>query len=229
MISTLRSAFTVYNHKAPLMFSKLFKRSTTPVKSLEHPKDLQKGDMLQLVDSFALPPELKGQTLHVIDINTYQHEYQNDTELVLKGDSGTSLFLTIDTEDGEEWATFNLKIQRNQVEQLFDMDQFADIFDSDQLTELTRINTIEQFNRWTTEHYIQNAQPSTAYFYNQDFRGQSISKYVEDGGEPCECISLSDANDNFAINIEIWENGETDVFLAISRPLTDIVDLFPGQ
>ena len=211
------------------MFSKLFKKKTAPVKQLEHPKDLQKGDMIQMIDSFALPPELKGQTLHVIDINTYQYEYENETEFVVKGDSGTSIFVTIENDDGEEWVNFNLKIRRKDVEKLFDMDNFADIFDSEDLTELSRIQDVDKFSRWTTTRYKQESHPSTAYYYNQDFRGKTISKYVEDGGEPCECITLSDSEDEFAVNIEVWDDGETDIFLCVSRPLTDIVDLFPGS
>ena len=211
------------------MFSKFFKKKTAPVKQLEHPKELKKGDMMQMIDSFALPPELKGQTLHVIDINTYQYEYENETEFVVKGDSGTSLFVTIENDDGEEYVNFNLKIRRKDVEKLFDMDQFADIFDSEELTEITRIGDIEKFSRWTTDKYIQDGHPSTAYYYNKDYRGKTVPKHVEEGGEPCECISLIDSSDSFAVNIEVWDDGETDVFLCLRRPLTDVEDLFPGS
>ena len=59
--------------------------------------------MLQLIDSFALPPELKGQTLRVVAVNTYQYEYSSETELVLKGASSTPIFLHVEEEDGESW------------------------------------------------------------------------------------------------------------------------------
>lgn len=211
------------------MFSKLFKKKTAPVKQLEHPKDLKKGDMLQMIDSFALPPQLKGQMLHVIDINTYQYEYQNDTEFVLKGDTGSSIFLTIENDDGEEWANFSIKIQRQEVDELFDLDKFAEIFDSEDLTDITRVNEVAKFERWTTSHYKQQSHPSTAYYYNKDYRGQQIPQHVEDGGEPVECIDLADAEQDFAISIEVWDDGETDISLTLSRPMSDIVDLFPGN
>jgi hypothetical protein len=211
------------------MFSKLFKKKTAPAKQLDHPKDLKKGDMIQMIDSFALPPQLKGQTLHVIDVNTYQYEYENDFELVLKSDSGGSVFLTIENDDGEEWANFSIKIQRKDVEDLFGLDQFAEIFDSEDLTTVKRINDVDKFERWTTTEYKQSSQPSTGYYYNQDYRGKTVPKDVEDGGEPVECIDLSDDDDDFSINIEIWDDGETDVSLTLSRPMSDIVDLFPGN
>jgi hypothetical protein len=211
------------------MFSKLFKKKSAPQRNLEHPKDLKTGDMLQMIDSFALPKELKGQTLRVTDVNTYQYEYENDFEYVLKGDTGRSIFLTIENDDGEEWANFSIKIQRQDVDDLFTLDKFADIFDLDELVTIARVNDVDGFERWTTTSYTQKSQPSTGYYYSKDYRNMQIPKHVEDGGEPVECIDLEDADGSFAINIEVWDDGETDISLTISRPLGDIVDLFPGN
>lgn len=211
------------------MFSKFFKKKTDPVKTLDHAKDLQKGDMLQMIDSFALPPQLKGQTLHVVGVNTYQHQYRNDFEFVLRGNDGTSIFLSVETEDGEEWAHFSMKVERQDVDQLFGLDQFADIFDSEDLSELQRVNDVDGLERWTAASYKQVSQPSVAYYYEKDYRGRSVPKHVEDGGEPVETIDLANADQDFSINIEIWEDGETDVSVTITRPITDIVDLFPGK
>ncbi len=211
------------------MFSKLFGKKKPEPRQLSHPRDLQIGDMVQMIDSFALPPELKGQTLRVNAINTYQYKYENEFELVLKGDGNQSIFLVVENDDGQEWANFSIKIQRQDVDNLFDLDQFAEIFDVEDLVSVDRSAEIKQFERWTAARYKQTAQPSNGYFYEKDYRGQTIPEYVEDGGEPVECINLSDADDDFAINIEIWDDGETDVSLTVSRPLSDIVDLFPGS
>ncbi|NQZ05650.1 MAG: DUF4178 domain-containing protein [Algicola sp.] len=211
------------------MFSKFFKKKAEPVRVLEHPKDLKKGDMLQMIDSFALPPQLKGQTLHLIDVNTYQYEYETEYEYVLKGDTGGSIFLVVENNDGEEFANFSIKIQRSEVEALFDLDQFAEIFDSDDLVTIKRINDVDGFERWTTTSYVQESHPSTGYYYEEDYRGRTVPKDVEDGGEPVECINLSSPDDNFSVNIEVWDDGETDISLTLTRPLSDIVDLFPGN
>lgn len=211
------------------MFSKFFKKKAPAVRQLNHPRDLNVGDMLQMVDSFALPPQLKGQTLTVTAINTYQYQYENEFELVLKGEGKQSIFLVVENDDGEECANFSLKVQRQDVGDLFDLDQFAEIFDSEELVGLDRLNDVKGFERWSTGHYQQSSQPSTGYFYEKDYRNQTIPKDVEGGGEPVECITLADADDDFSVNIEIWDDGETDVSLTVSRPLSDIVDLFPGS
>ncbi|MFT5163665.1 MAG: hypothetical protein ACI9FJ_002262 [Alteromonadaceae bacterium] len=226
-LSTLWSAFVFF--AGEIMFSKLFKKKQPEVRQLNHPRDLNVGDMIQLIDSFAFPPELKGQTLRVAAVNTYQYKYENEFELVLKGEGKQTIFLVVENDDGQEWANFSIKVERQDVEDLFGLDQFADIFDLDELVSIKRLNDVKAFERWTTKTYTQSAQPSTGYFYEQDYRSKTIPEFVEDGGEPVECINLADPDDSFSVNIEIWDDGQTDVSLTLSRPLSDIVDLFPGD
>lgn len=211
------------------MFSRLFKKKDTS-RQLSHPKDLQLNDMLQIQDSFILPKELKGQTLKVVDINTYQYQYSTETEFVLRGEARQPIYLVIENEDGEEWANFSLKIERSDVEHLFSLDQFADIFDSEDMSELSRQDNIDDpLQQWTSEHYTQEALPTVGYFHEKDYRDQTLSNFEEDGGEPLENISLSDDDGKFFLNIEIWENGDTDVALTLCRPLSDIAELYPAS
>lgn len=211
------------------MFKKWFGKEEKKERKLTHPRDLLKGDMVQFIDSFALPADLKGETLTVTAVNTYQYEYEHDTEFVLKGSSARPVFLNVEEEDGEEWANISIKIQPDDVDALFGLDQFADIFDSEALSELERQSEPDEFTRWTGEFYRQTGVPVVGYFYNKDFRGKTIPQHVEDGGEPLESIELADGDERFYINIEIWHDGETDVALTICRPLTDIIELFPGS
>ena len=56
-----------------------------------------------------------------------------------------------------------------------------------------------------------------------------MPRYEQEGGEPCEMICLASDNEGFGLNIEIWDGGETEVSLTLMRPMSDIVDLFPGD
>ena len=212
------------------MFGKWFTKEEEKVRSLEHPRDLQVGDMLQMLDSFALPAALKGQTLTVVAVNSYQYEHGDDYEFVLKGSHKSALFLTVEEEDGETSVNFSIKIQRGDVDALFDLDQFAHIFEEGDLATITRQSDIDTFERWVTDTYTQTEDPYTGYFYETDYRGQRISQYNEDdNGEMLTYYSLEDPSATFGIDIEVWEGGETDVALSIYRPLSDITDLFPGK
>ncbi|QZO12099.1 DUF4178 domain-containing protein [Pseudoalteromonas piscicida] len=205
-----------------------FKSKKTPERQLTHAKDLQVGDMLTIIDSFAYPSWLKGQTLKVAGVQTYQFERSAAYEFVLESDSGNITFLQIEQSDGEEYANFSIKIQREDVDAIFTLDEFAHIFDEEALTHIDTHATPEIFERFLGKSYQQSEAPYVCYFYDSDYRGRALPRYQDESGEVCEVIELLSPDEKFAINIEIWDGGETDVSLTMCRPLSDIVDLFPG-
>lgn len=206
-----------------------FKSKKAPERQLNHPSELKKGDMFTVIDSFAYPSWLKGQTLRVTDVQTYQYQHSADYELVLESDAGKVVFLQIERSDGEEWANFSIKIQRDEVDEIFTLDAFARIFDEDDLTYLEVKNTPECYMQFLAKSYQQSESPFVCYFHNKDYRSQPLPRYEQEGGEPCEMICLESSDGSHGLNIEIWDGGETEVSLTLTRPITDIVDLFPGD
>jgi len=206
-----------------------FKSKKAPERQLTHASDLKKGDMLSIIDSFAYPSWLKGQTVRVIDVQTYQYQHSSDTEFVLETNSGQVVFLQIEQEDGEQWANFSIKIQRDDVDSIFTLDEFARIFDEEELTFIEVKNTPEKFMQFLGKTYQQSETPFVCYFHKQDYRTQSLPRYEQEGGEPCEMICLASDDESHSLNIEIWDGGETEVSLTLTRPISDIVDLFPGD
>ncbi|MFX3701697.1 hypothetical protein ACJBSS_12135, partial [Streptococcus suis] len=75
----------------------------------------------------------------------YQYQHSADYELVLESDAGKVIFLQIERRDGEEWANFSIKIQRDEVDEIFSLDEFARIFDEEQLTLIKLKNTPERY------------------------------------------------------------------------------------
>ncbi|MBD1582393.1 DUF4178 domain-containing protein [Pseudoalteromonas sp. S16_S37] len=207
----------------------LFKKKTQPTRQLSDPTQLKAGDMLTLIDSFAYPQWLKGQTLRVVAVNTYQYQHSAEYEMVLENNSGQVVFLQIEQEDGEQWANFSIKIQRDDVDEIFTLDEFARIFDEDSLTEITVANKPEQFSQFLATSYKQTEAPFVSYFHEHDYRGQALPRYEQEGGEPCEMLCLESNDGNHGLNIEIWDGGHTDVSLTLTRPVSDIVELFPGS
>ena len=131
-----------------LTFSNLKK---APERQLTDPSQLLVGDMLTVIDSFAYPSWLKGQTLRVIDVQTYQYQRSAEYELVLESESGQVVFLQIESDDGEQWANFAIKIQRDDVDEIFTLDEFARIFDEDELTAINVQNSPERFSHFFIE------------------------------------------------------------------------------
>ncbi|CAH9062808.1 hypothetical protein PSECIP111951_02774 [Pseudoalteromonas holothuriae] len=206
-----------------------FKKNKAPTRQLSEPTDLVVGDMLTLIDSFAYPQWLKGETLRVVAVNTYQYQHSAEYEMVLESNSGQVVFLQIGQEDGEQWANFSIKIQREDVDDIFTLDEFSLIFDEESLTQITVANIPERFSQFLATSYTQTQASFICYFHEKDYRGQSLPQYEQPGTEACEMICLASNDGNHSLNIEIWDGGETDVSLTLTRPLSDIVELFPGS
>jgi hypothetical protein len=211
------------------MFNFFKSKKEAPARQLSEPSQLKVGDMLSIIDSFAYPQWLKGQTLRVTAVNTYQYQHSADYEMVLESNSGQVVFLQIEQEDGEQWANFSIKIQRDDVDEIFTLDEFARIFDEEALTDISVANVPERFSHFLAKHYVQSEAPFIAYFHNRDYREQPLPQYEQAGSEPCEMICLSSDSGDHSISIEIWDGGETDVSLTLTRPVSDIVELFPGS
>ena len=68
------------------------------------------------------------------------------------------------------------------------------------------------------------------YFHRKDHRSENISAYEDkDSGEQLELYSLYNEDQSKGIDIEVWQDGDTDVFLTLFRPLTDIVDMYSAS
>ncbi|WP_108945497.1 hypothetical protein [Shewanella halifaxensis] len=211
--------------------SSLFGKKEAPKRQLDHPSKLNKGDMISLDDSFALPPQLRGQQLRVEAVNTYEYQRKQQTEWVLKGHGNDTIFLSLD-EDDETYLGLSIKLNRGLVEALFDLDQFSEIFEESgkaQLTTNTLTADIQDYEQWLSPHYHQVSAADFGYFHRQDYRGQRPPQDADGAtGDAFEAYQLLDDDEDKAIDVEVYEGGDTDVMLTIYRPLSDIRDYWPG-
>ncbi len=209
------------------MFKKLFGKKEESIRQLSDPKDLKVGDMLELVDSFGLPKELRGKTFQVMEINTYEYQHEKVTEFLLEGPEQLPVHMSVENEDGEKWINFTMKLDREEVEELFDMDAFGAVFDEGvSRMPVEVVGDASDYERWLGKSYRQQGEWNSGYFYQQDKRNQTRNQYEEDGSEPFESVSLASDDDMFSLDIEVWEDGTTDVFVGISRPVADIKGLY---
>ena len=206
------------------MFGKEEKQRT-----LSSARDLNTGDIIVLTDSFALPESLRQQQFQVTAVNSYEYETETQTEWTLTGNNDLEIFLSLDVDD-KTYLKFTLKIDPEHVETLFDLDDFSTLFDEPGSAFLNRQQDSAISSGWTSEQYRQSIFAKVGYFHRKDHRSQNLSPYEgKDSGEQFELYQLLDQDQNKGIEVEVWEDGDTDVFLSLYRPLTDIVDMFPGS
>ncbi|SQH75194.1 conserved protein of unknown function [Shewanella benthica] len=211
----------------------LFGKKEAPQRQLDHPSKLLKGDMISLDDSFALPPQLRGQQLRVESISTYEYQRKQQTEWALKGHGNDTIFLSLD-EDDETYLAFSIKINRSIVEHIFDLDQFGTIFEEDKQAQLTTLKLpselVAEFSQWLGKDYHQVNFAKFGYFHREDYRGKKPPQDADGPtGDEFESYHLLDEDEKYAIDVEVYADGDTDVMLTLYRPLADIRDYWPGK
>ncbi len=192
-------------------------------------QDLQVGDIIKLTDSFALPENLRNQEFQVSAVNSYEYQHHTDSEWVLTGHNDCELYLSLDIDD-KTYLKFSLKIHHQDVETLFDLDEFSTIFDEPGQALLKRKTDSVLSQGWSAGQYQQSLFAKVGYFHRKDHRNESLSVYEgKDAGEQFELYQLLNEDQSCGIELEVWQDGDTDVFLILYRPTQDIVDMFPGS
>ncbi|MDG2072004.1 MAG: hypothetical protein P8J55_09840 [Pseudomonadales bacterium] len=196
------------------------------VRQLDHPRDLMTGDIVQLSDSFGLPEQLRNQAFKVVGISTWQFEHNFSTSFALQSQNDDSVDLTIEEEAGRETAVFSFAISRDVVEQLFDLDEFGSIFDEE--TTILTLQGAAGMDGLVAQQYHQISSGERGFYYENDYRDSCPPEY-EGSGEPLDYYCLIDNEEAFAVEVEVYEGGETDVALTVYRDLDVIKELWPAE
>lgn len=211
------------------LFKNIFSKDKPAPRKTTQVNDLKTGDILQLNDSFAMPEILRGQQFEVSTVNSYEFEHHTETEWVLTGNSDHQIFLSLDIDD-KVYLKFAIKIEHHDVETLFDLDQFSLIFDEPGNATLDRVNDNDITTQWSAQQYQQRIFAQTGYFHRKDHRTDSLSPFEgKEAGEQLERYQLLNQDEDKGIEAEVWADGDTDIFLTLYRPVTDITDMYPGS
>ena len=125
---------------------------------------------------------------------------------------------------------FSLKIDHQDIETLFNLDDFATLFDELGQASLQRQQDNQVTKNWSSEKYQQSIFAKVGYFHRKDHRTETLSGYQgKDSGEQFELYQLLDSDQDKGVEVEVWQDGDTDVFLSLYRPLSDIIDMYPGS
>jgi len=210
-------------------FKNVFSKSKQAPRKLSDVSQLLVGDIIVLTDSFALPESLRNQQLEVASVNTYEFEQNNQIEWTLQGADNRLLFLSLEVDDSTE-LKFSIKLEREDVETLFNLDEFSTIFDEPGQAFLTRQIDNDYTKQWSDEEYQQSTFAKVGFFHHKDHRSEALSAYEgKDSGEQFEQYCLYNKDQSKGIDVEVWQDGDTEVFLMLFRPLTDIIDMYPGS
>lgn len=203
------------------LIKSFFRSGEEPVgEGLNHVKHLNVGDMLELDNDYSLPDILRGRTFQVVQNSLYEYEDVDEREWVLKGDDNTTIFCTYENDDGDEEVAFGVKLTPEEVESIFNLEEFASIFDDEYSSRLLDITPIEKYTGWLGKQYDRSEFREPGCFHK--------TGKIEGQGEPFDYYSLSSACGGYDIGIEVWRGGETDVLIYIRKPI-EIIKHYWGK
>lgn len=208
-------------------FKSLFaKKQPLAARTLTTPSELQLNDIFTFSDSFALPQAMRKQQLQVISVETLEFKHEHYAQLAGQGSAAQLVYVSF-PENQKKRIKFSLLLTRNEVQELFDLDDFSEIFEAPGNTRLKPLTNDHNYGDMLAGQYVQQDFMTTGYKHQEDYRGKVPPQYNEEKhGREFEYYSLSGGNEERFIDIFIFENGETDVYLSFLRPANEITELW---
>ena len=201
-------------------------KKETPVRTITRPNQLNPGDLVQLDDSFGLPEDIRGASYTVESVGTYQFEHEQSAAWTLKGAQGV-LSLSVDSDAGSETICLSKGLSKTEVIQWFDEDQFAQVFEEDYELRLEPLKQEGEFASWVSGRYLLKTFAQPGYYYEQDYRGRQAPQY-EGSGQPFDYYCLVNEEETHAVEIEVYQDGTTEVSVSKYLDVATIKDMWPG-
>lgn len=200
-------------------FSKIFNKKSSGSGELNHPKDLQLGDSIKL--GYVTPAGISRKSFKVTSINTYDFEQDKSTSFTLQGTGGDTIWLSVNDEGGEESLSVSRKLTRGQVFELFGESEFGEVFEEGRVQSLLRKAEPEGLEGWTAQEYREIEDCSNGYYHKGDYRDRDLPKY-EDESDAFEYYLLEDDEEDYAIECEVYPDGETEVMATAYLPISSV-------
>lgn len=207
--------------------SSLFKKKPAePTRVLNEPKQLLKDDIFCFGDSFALPEAMRKQQLQVTDIMTVEFQHEHYVQLTSQGANDKLVYLSF-PKNPKNLIKCSLLLSRAEVEALFDLDAFSEIFEAPGKARLTPLTEQHHYGDMLATEYIQQDFETSGYIHQADYRNSQPPQFTDQNhGREFQYFSLEGNKELRGIDIFIFENGDTDVYLSSFRPANDIAELW---
>ncbi len=210
------------------MFKKLanafFSKEKEVERKLSTVADLLVGDIVTFKQRSELPHFLQGVDAEVTALGCYEYHDENEREVTLKTVQGDVFFLSLINDDGECYLSFSKKLSDANVAALFEENLFSDIFEEEVFSKNLCLQTEPEgkLAGWFDDNYNQTVKAIQGFYHPNS--GTPSGKGQEFLSHYCEA-----KNDDYGLQIEIWEDGKTDVFALCCCSEDVIQDLWPAS
>ncbi|MBF0176808.1 MAG: hypothetical protein HQL63_08180 [Magnetococcales bacterium] len=209
-------------------FKKIFgSHASEHGRALRHPRDLRKGDGLRFgtLDTLIL----SGERFTVDEVNTYLFGNERSPELTLTSAGGLTVHLTLDEREDPPLFWVSGRLERSDVARLFRLEEFAKLFDDkDGPLTLHRMEEPDSMAGWTASVYLLKVDAAKGIFHKGDYRGNAFFPRPQDG-KGLDYYLLADDDAIHMIEVEVYDGGETEVYVGHRFDLSRIEEMWPGS
>ena len=215
------------------MFKKIFGRdkSGSSVRSLDHPRKLKQGDFIKI--GFDDHPEISNtefmiQKITGLDLSAKSGYERSVIHLGLTGDD-RPLLMWVDDDGNAERLAFAYGADQPHVETMINVEQFADLFnpDRDYLVEVNSHPSSLKGNTWLASKYVQD-QACEVYWLDRDPVDVGTTENVSTDEKSCDYFRLTSKDQEAAIEVFVFDGGETDVYFVIYLAMFKIEEMMPS-
>lgn len=190
---------------------------------LSHPRDLRSGDIIKF--RFLDQPDISGNEFEVSQINTYIYGDLCYPELVLKDRVGHLVYLMVEEEDGEEYLALSKKVNKADVNEL--LPNAVEIMARGTGTKVEITQKPEGFETWLVNKYEEVDDNVKGAFVKGDARYLSDEELNRQ--ERFTSHIIEDKEGEFALELEIYDTGETELSVTVYHDINEIEEMWPGR
>lgn len=197
-------------------------------RTLEHPRDLKVGDILKF--GFTDQTDLGNQQFRVESIVTLDLGGDAKKKVVFNIVGTDQAFrIAVISDKGKEYVEVGRSVLPEDVEQIFDVEQFIGLLDPDTGVNhvLHRTGEPAYLEGWTGAVYRQEAGHN-AYLYADDYRSRSLPTHESEGATGFSHYRLVTDDRQYALEVQVFDGGRTEVFLLANLAPLKIEEMWPA-
>lgn len=203
------------------------KKTEPDIRELEHPRELELGDIIRF--GFTAQSELSNEGYTVDSIETL--DTGGDTsKMCYFMMSGTEHKVRLRVVD-DETVEVSLEMLPETLLLAFKEQHLAEILDPDsgdhhQLSSRKEAKIPAALREWVAPKYRQEAHIK-AYLYKNDFRSKPLPDTMEAGELGCDYSLLVSDDRLRTVEFRVFDGGRTEAYLSVMLPTRKIEELWP--
>ncbi len=207
-------------------FKRLFGMSSDrpEVRKLEHPRDLRLGDIIKF--RYMDQKDISGREFEVAQVNSYTYGGLIYPEFVLKDRDSQIIYMMIEEEDGEECLSLSKKVDKAKVFEIIPEDKMASLKTQKGRLSLELAQKLQGFEDWTTSQYHVVDRNVKGAFVKGDMRFADPD-VAPPPKERFVSYLLEDPEGEFALEVEVYETGETELSVTVYNDIDEIDEMWP--